>query len=353
LQTMDTSPHAVPDPPSADGAATIERVPCPECGTTNAPGRPRCAYCGRALAAATIDPARYARPLWQVGLFTVLSCGLYLFPWATRTARFIDAARGGGGRRGPAVRRALTLLIPLYVFRAIYRLAADVRDIAQVPDGGPDPGLVTWASVAAVLGGRFLPDGWALLAVPALLAVVLPVQRRINDHCERLDAGVTERRRLRARDYLGLAVGTVVTASVLFLNVAPATALRLTGQLPTTTGPAAIAFGHHADDTTGRLTDAAAVFRPRDHIAWVVHLSAPIGASSLLRTIDQRGAVGGALQRVSTTTVPVSDATLYSFYEDNDLTALGQDEPLTPGRYLLRYWRDGTVIAQGTFTVGG
>ena len=207
--------------PPAPPAAPQTR--CAHCGAWTRAEALNCEHCGALLRLTATEAARYARPLWQVGLFITLSLGLYLLPWAARTARFIDIAQGGGGKRGRATLRSLGLLVPLYNFRAIYRLAADMRDVALAHGiyDGPDAGLVTWAYVGAVVGGRILPGGLALLAFPCLLAAVLPVQRRVNAVCEQVDAGVTARRSLQVLDYIGLVIGLALTGVALLGLLAP------------------------------------------------------------------------------------------------------------------------------------
>jgi len=344
----------IPADTSADttGAAPGTDVTiCRFCGFRAQPDARFCLQCGhRFLGTPPRDIVRYARPLWQVGLFTMLSFSLYLFPMVARSARFAAEVEGRTYGRGRAVWRSLGLLVPFFNFRIVYKMAADVRDATPSPDDDLNPGMVTWAYAGALIVSRILPDGWALLVLPVLLAVVLPVQSRINSYCEYVEPGVTARRRIRPLGYVGVAAGTILAAFVLIAVISPSILLQWTGQAPSYSGPAPITFGHGIDTANSKVLGVTTSFHQHDHLSLIVHLSAPLSTTSLLRTVDLRGH-GGALQRVDTDTLPVPDPTLYNFYEDNNLSGWLQSGPLGSGGYLLRYWRQGTVISQGTFTV--
>jgi hypothetical protein len=321
-----------------DTAAT-----CRWCGMGNAAENIQCRSCGRPLgmSAPRVDSARHARPLWQLGLFVVLSFGLYLLPWSNRCWRFCNEAWAAAGvptRRSPWG-RSLTFLIPLCGwFYSFYRLAADVQDAAG-DTGDIGPGALNAIFIGSWIAAKLLPGFWTALALLGVLGCILPIQAQINRFCERDMPGVTARRRLGWQAIVGIIVGVMFWVAVVF---------GVTYLNRESTGIATLSFGHGVDTSAMAVEMSATRFGHNDHIVWMAHLNGRLGETQVLRTIDLQ--TGGALQRVATDKLTTDNADVANLYEENDMPNLAS-APLDPGTYLVRFWRSGAVIAQGTFTL--
>ena len=336
---------------------------CPRCDQVALADERVCARCGATLASGyTTPPAshhgpyridevpqeveaatRFARPLWMIGLFFFLSFGLYLFPWANRCWRFANASwalHGDPTRRRP-LGRSLTFLIPFYGwFLAFYPLA---RDVSTAGDGEAiaSPGVLTTIFSISVIGGRFLPDGLALLSLGGTLFCALTVQAQINRSCEMLVPGVIGKAKLGWQAVVGIVAGALLWVLV---------ALALGGrfQIGTSSGVATLQFGQGMDTSTYSVTQKTDTFHPGDQIVWSAALDGRLDTTSVQRTVDREA--NGALLRLRSDQLTVHNPDITVLYEQNSITTLTA-EGLVPGTYMVRFWRDTTVIAQGIFTM--
>ena len=98
--------------------------------------------------------------------------------------------------------------------------------------------------------------------------------------------------------------------------------------------------------------DNVEIQKPRDSfkrtvkkIAWVAHLSEPAGGTSLTFIIAKRSKSGAetVLEKLD---VPIADPSFDTLGNAVDLASVVGNKA---GTYVLRYLRDGTVLAEGTF----
>ena len=112
-------------------------------------------------------------------------------------------------------------------------------------------------------------------------------------------------------------------------------------------GPAIISFGTKLDTTALTLLDSRSSFSAGDTFAYAVTLNEPAGATMLTETISRQQ--GSAQVVVYTETADVADPTYDQFANsvsfDLLIPYLGQT-----GTFVMRFLRDTTVLAQGTFT---
>ena len=337
-----------------DQVALIDERVCARCGATlatgyTAPSTPHSGTYGIGTVPQEIEAVvRFARPLWMVGLLLVLSFGLYLLPWSCRCWRFANAGwslRGDPTRRRPRL-RSLTLLIPLYSwFRGFYRLASDVSTAGD-GEAVASPGVLTTVCAISVISIRVLHGGLGLLVyLGGMLFCTLAVQAQINRSCELLVPGVTAKARLGWQAVVGIVIGVLLWLMLVLVLV-----LVLGGRLQrgTSTGVATLQFGQGIDTATYLVTPATNTFHLGDQIVWSADLNGRLGTTSVQRTVDREA--NGALLRLRTDQLTVHNPNITILYERSSIATLTA-EGLVPGTYMVRFWRDTTVIAQGTFTM--
>jgi virginiamycin B lyase len=289
------------------------------------------------------DYQRFAQPLWQTALFFVLSFGFYLFPWAARCWRFVNAMSLANGLplKRSAWGRPLTFLIPLYGwFYAFYRLAADVEAASDGFPGLP-PGVLNAIVIASWIAGKLLPLPWALVGLVGAVTCVLVVQDQINKTCLTRTRGMVLQRPLSRWAYVGVPLGLCLWAGLAFLYVE---------ETRPSTGVAAMRFGHDIDPASMTLLQPATHFGVKDHIVWIAHLNGNLDETSVRRTIDRQ--TGEDPGPVADDILTVARGDVHTLYEANDLSTL-TSTPLLPGTYLVRFWRGNRAIAQGSFMLTG
>ncbi|HWE61528.1 MAG TPA: zinc ribbon domain-containing protein [Chloroflexota bacterium] len=297
---------------------------CHHCGQQQPDDNVYCSRCGVPRAALRIEAGRYALPLWQLGLFQVLSFTLYTVLWASRCYRFANAAwaaKDNPKRRSPWG-RSLLLLVPIISYWAYYRMAAEVREASQI-DRGPGPGVLTLVLfVNALYGaglivaerttGAMLAWYGLFLFVPFLFAT-LPLQHQINRVCERAAPGVTTRRPLGWRGMLGILGGVVLWGALV---------VRIVAVNRESSGVAVLQFGHDYNKAARAIIFPATTFTTRDTIAWAAFLNGRLGTTQLLRTFDRQ--TNGALQRVVVGDGALNNPNIKIFYEIHPVSYLLQ-----------------------------
>ena len=109
-----------------------------------------------------------------------------------------------------------------------------------------------------------------------------------------------------------------------------------------------ITFGQRYDETNQRAREVRTRFTAADSdIAWSAALAQAIGTRSLTLVIASRSPAGVETV-VIRAAVPVSNPAAEVFAEKANLTKMLGNKP---GTYVMRYFRDGDVLAEGTFTL--
>lgn len=315
-----------------------------------APDAYYCGACGVAWPLGRIEPALYILPLWQLALYSVFSLGIYLVPWAVRVARFVRAARGEATTRWSGVGRALTLLIPIYNLVAFLRLVADTRTaVGAAEDEAPHPVLSLSLLLVAGVLARGLPDWWALLALPLLIAALWPVQRAINARCVALAHGaVPPLRRPGPTAIAGLVLAFLLWGLVGLGLAGPAALDALLGH--TSVADGSIDFGHNVDHSGRALRGITRHFHLSDQIAWIASFAQPLSSNAITLEVDQQhGRAWSAVMRLPET-IPGASGVSY-IYDHLPLAVLASNWPHPTGHFRMRYWAQGHMIAQGTFDV--
>lgn len=107
-----------------------------------------------------------------------------------------------------------------------------------------------------------------------------------------------------------------------------------------------ITFGQSYDEANQRAREVRTVFTANDpDIAWSVALAQAIGTQSLTLVIASRAPIGMEAVIVRAA-VPVANPIAEVFAVRADLTKMLGNKP---GMYVMRYFRDGYVLAEGTF----
>jgi hypothetical protein len=111
-------------------------------------------------------------------------------------------------------------------------------------------------------------------------------------------------------------------------------------------GSGKITFGSDLDDATVTIIGPKTTFAIGEEIAWRAELSEPAGATSIDLVIAKVGA-GGTETVVYTVANPISSPKFDLLGNKVDLSPLLDG----PGRYVMRYFRDATQLAEGQFTL--
>jgi hypothetical protein len=111
-------------------------------------------------------------------------------------------------------------------------------------------------------------------------------------------------------------------------------------------GTGEITFGFGLDENL-HIEDEDSSFAPGELGAFSASLSEPAGATSVEIIISSRE--GSVESVVYTETISVADPNFDVFgLEDIDIAALVDNRP---GRYVMRYYRDATLLAEGQFRI--
>jgi hypothetical protein len=111
-------------------------------------------------------------------------------------------------------------------------------------------------------------------------------------------------------------------------------------------GSGSISFGTGIDTSTLTVTGPTAVFAVGQKVGWVATLKEPANATTLTFVIARKLA-NGAEQTLYTWPTPVSNPTFQVLANTSDFSTVATE----PGDYLIRFLRDTTVLAEGTFTI--
>jgi hypothetical protein len=112
--------------------------------------------------------------------------------------------------------------------------------------------------------------------------------------------------------------------------------------------PGPIAFGTGLNSDTLEITGARTTFaRSYSPIAWSATLSGPAGATTLTWIIASQSA-SGTESIVWTQDVNVSNPVFDTLANKDDLASLVNN---AAGKYVMRYLRGATILAEGTFTL--
>jgi hypothetical protein len=283
---------------------------------------------------------RYYRPIWQIVLFTLLSGGLYLFPFVSRCWRFAAAAEGQNTTIAHPRWRAAWQIVPFANLVSFYRLCARLRDV----DGGEHysslrPGRKVWVLIISGVVSRALPLGIDELGVALVLLAFVPMQQVVNNYCRAAASRDTIlQHRLTRANCAGVAFGVVAWAAILYYLVAY------------DPGAATITFGTGIEPYIHQVTGQTSTFSPHDPFAWSFSRHKALDTSTLTLTIDRVSSTGGPLTEVDDETVMDSDPSLGGLYQSSSIDTIAP-APLNPGTYEMRFWRGQTLIAQGTFFV--
>lgn len=119
-----------------------------------------------------------------------------------------------------------------------------------------------------------------------------------------------------------------------------------TSGTPAPRAPGSITFGTTLDSGTLVVTGQSHTFRAGETIACAAALSQPAHATSL-RFIIAKVAAGGAETALVSQDTPISNPDFQVIGNSIDLSPLLQGS----GSYVMRYYRDTTLLAEGTFTL--
>lgn len=109
-----------------------------------------------------------------------------------------------------------------------------------------------------------------------------------------------------------------------------------------------ITFGTALDEDTLKVTKVTSRFkRTYPKISWSASLSEPVGATSIELVLASRSA-SGAERVIERVDVDVSNPDADLFANSADLATIVGNKA---GTYVMRYVRDGKVLAEGTFTL--
>src|SRR3954454_3407779 len=148
---------------------------------------------------------------------------------------------------------------------------------------------------------------------------------------------------------LAVAVGACAPAEAApSVKPAPTVAASIDYTTPEPPPLGLITFGQSFDPLTKRALQVRTQFTTDDpEIAWSTSLVQAVAAKKLQMLIAARSATGSE-RIVSRKDVKVEDTTSLVFATKSNLaSAVGKKA----GTYVLRYLRDGIVIAEGTFTL--
>ncbi len=145
---------------------------------------------------------------------------------------------------------------------------------------------------------------------------------------------------------LTLVVGACSTAPAPQVQIL--TAPPVATEAPVTELAGTIEFGTAFDPDTLVMTEPTSRFkRTYSPISYVIHLSGPAGATELTATLTRR-ASGGVETTIDSVPMPIANPDFDTFANAADLAASVGN---TPGTYVMRVIREGTVLAEGTFTL--
>ncbi|MEW6223205.1 MAG: hypothetical protein AB1627_01110 [Chloroflexota bacterium] len=109
-----------------------------------------------------------------------------------------------------------------------------------------------------------------------------------------------------------------------------------------------IEFGASLDEENLEIEKRNSKFKTKSRqIAWVAHLSEPAGATSLTLILASRNKAGVEKTLIKTD-VDVADPAFDTLGNAIDLALLVDRKA---GTYVMRYLRDATLLAEGTFTL--
>ena len=152
---------------------------------------------------------------------------------------------------------------------------------------------------------------------------------------------------------LALAIGAC-SSSGSGPTVAPDSPTRAPTPAPTVDLPIAdslagtIEFGASLDEENLVIEKRNSKFKVKSRqIAWVAHLSEPAGATSLTFVLASRNKAGVERTLVKTD-VDIADPAFDTLGNAVDLALLADRKA---GTYVMRYLRDATMLAEGTFTL--
>jgi hypothetical protein len=109
-----------------------------------------------------------------------------------------------------------------------------------------------------------------------------------------------------------------------------------------------IVFGRELDASGLGIASPVTAFeaRPEVYVAWRAELSEPVGSTTVERIVARREGNGERLLQSDIVRLTTPDATVIADQLHVDVIAEG----LT-GTFVLRYIRQGTVLAEGEFQV--
>jgi hypothetical protein len=236
--------------------------------------------------------------------------------------------------------------------RAFYLLVADIRDAAGFQRGKPPhPGRATALLIGGGVLGRVLPDWWALLGVPVLIAALWPAQNAINARCDMLDPAAGRRfRRVGPTAIAGIVFGCALWGLFALGVAGPGAVDTLFGR--TSVADGTISFGHSVDSSGRTLSGQTNHFRHGDHIAWIASFAQPLTTSDLTLAIDEAKGPRSwsSVDRLKESITSAVGAS-YLYDPGIGLPELSASWPHSTGRYRMSYWAKGQTVAQGTFDV--
>jgi hypothetical protein len=128
----------------------------------------------------------------------------------------------------------------------------------------------------------------------------------------------------------------------------PAASIGPTDEPADVSGTGVITFGTALNEDTLQITKATNKFkRTASKIAWSADLTEAAGATSLTLIVASKSA-SGAERGIIKTDVDISDPTFDLIANSADIATLLDNKA---GTYVMRYLRDATVLAEGTFTL--
>lgn len=112
----------------------------------------------------------YTRPVWQLLLLMVLSCGLYMYVWCYQNWEDLKNTRNWDIR---PVFKTLGLLIPVYAFIVLYRQFKNIEEVAEI-EGVGIPVRSGWFIFSILISPFFLRFGDYLGVLISVMAILLP-----------------------------------------------------------------------------------------------------------------------------------------------------------------------------------